>query len=276
MTTRLVIDLAAGHKTGLVVSNPVILAAGSVGGGESRHAELELDAVGAIVVGPITDASRAGSEMPRLAEVPGGFVLETGLQNRGMRATIREFAPMWQRLRMPVIAQLADAHAETVARVAGRLAETGLIAGFELRLSGAPTDRQLRASIEAIQRESELPVWVKTPLERAVEWCRVTVEAGAQALVVAAGAEAAVVAGGFEPAIRRGQLYGPVAFPLMLRALADVADLGLPLPLIACGGIHTLEQARQALQVGARAIQLDSVAWIEPKAVGQIARRLAD
>ncbi len=60
----------------------------------------------------------------------------------------------------------------------------------------------------------------------------------------------------------------------MLLALAQLAALQLPAALIACGGIHTLAQARAALAAGAQAIQLDSVAWIEPTVPGLLAAAL--
>jgi dihydroorotate dehydrogenase len=41
-------------------------------------------------------------------------------------------------------------------------------------------------------------------------------------------------------------------------------------PLIAAGGIHTSDQVNAALATGARAVQLDSVVWVEPGAVGRI------
>jgi dihydroorotate dehydrogenase len=50
----------------------------------------------------------------------------------------------------------------------------------------------------------------------------------------------------------------------MLAALAAVARLQLPCALIACGGIFTVDQVRQALAVGAQAVQIDAAVWVEP------------
>ena len=61
------IELAPDHKLGLPVACPVMLAAGSIGYGESRHRELTLDRFGAVVIGPFTNRSRAGSQPPRMA-----------------------------------------------------------------------------------------------------------------------------------------------------------------------------------------------------------------
>ena len=58
------IDLAPGHKMGLGVANPILLGAGSVGLGDAVHPELEVEAVGGVVVGPLTWQSRAGAPPP--------------------------------------------------------------------------------------------------------------------------------------------------------------------------------------------------------------------
>ena len=61
----------------------------------------------------------------------------------------------------------------------------------------------------------------------------------------------------------------------MLAVLEVVRNLDLPCALIACGGIHTLEQARQALLAGADAIQIDSAIWVEPSLPARLAIALA-
>lgn len=271
------IDLAAGHKAGLTVENPVLLGVGSVGCGEAIHADLSLDHAGAVVVGPITEGSRAGSHMPRLAETQGAFVLETGQQNRGVRATLREFLPLWKRLRVPVIAHLADSAPDSLARTAAMLAEAACVAGIEIGLARDWNERLLRTLVDVVARAAELPIWLKPTLDRARECSVIAGGAGAHAVVIGAAPDAALFAPGSDDLIK-GRLFGPAVFPLMLRALTDARDAvtesNQPLPLIACGGIHTPEQAKQALRAGAMAIQLDSIVWIEPGAPGQIARSL--
>jgi dihydroorotate dehydrogenase len=105
----------------------------------------------------------------------------------------------------------------------------------------------------------------------------VAVEAGAVGIVVGQPPPAAAVrtkAAG-KPALVQGALYGPVVFHLMLAALVTVSKLALPAALIACGGIHTEEQARTVLRIpGVRALQIDSALWIEPGLPGQLATAL--
>lgn len=262
------IELAPRHKIGLPVDSPILLAAGSVGFGEAIHPAIDTNRLGGIVVGPITRHSIRGSDTPRMAETDGGFVLQTGLQNRGVSAVIKNFARLWSRLGCPVIAQIADDVPEEAASTARRLAQVDGLMGLELRLSPHTQPNEVRPLLRTIRRSADLPLWVKLPLTGIADLAQAAATAGADALVIASPPLGAGVAG--QGTLVRGDLFGPAAFAPMLAALAIVAELALELPLIACGGIHTPQQVRQALAAGAVAVQLDSVVWVEPGAVGRL------
>ena len=95
------VELAPGHKLGLALASPVMLAGGSVGYGEARHREMEPGRFGGVVVGPFTRRSRGGSQPPRLAETMGGFVRRVGLQNRGVSAAVKRYGHLWSRMAVP-------------------------------------------------------------------------------------------------------------------------------------------------------------------------------
>jgi dihydroorotate dehydrogenase len=52
----------------------------------------------------------------------------------------------------------------------------------------------------------------------------------------------------------------------VVRALRSETDL----PIIAAGGVHSAEQINALLSAGARAVQLDSVVWIDAPKVNAI------
>lgn len=264
-----VIELAPRHKVGLPVDSPILLAAGSVGYGDAIHPGIDPSRLGAIVVGPITRHSIRGSDTPRLAETSGGFVLQTGLQNRGVSAVIKNFARLWPRLGCPVIAQIADDAPEEAASTARRLAQVDGLTGLELRLSPHAEPGELRPLLRAIRRSADLPLWVKLPSSGVTELAQAAAAAGADALVIASPLLGAGVAA--SGTILRGDLFGPAAFAPMLAGLSAVAELALGIPLIACGGIHTPQQARQILAAGASAMQLDTIVWVEPGVVEKLA-----
>jgi dihydroorotate dehydrogenase (NAD+) catalytic subunit len=271
------IDLAPNHKLGLVVANPVLLGAGAIGYGEAVPRGLDITQVGAAVVGPILGGSRGGSQPPRLAHVNGGVVLDSGLQNRGVNNAIQQYGKLWAKLGCPVVVQVAESHPETLGRVAGKLARLPGVQGLELLPSGDLDGTRLAALVRMVDRECELPLWVKLPLGRAVTLAPAACEAGAVGLVIGQappGAGMRTVTGG-ETRLVAGALYGPLVFPQMLEVLLQIAALHLPAALIACGGIHTIEQVQQALSAGAQAVQIDSAVWVEPGLPGRLATGVA-
>lgn len=261
------IELAPRHKVGLAVKNPILLAGGTIGYGEAIHPGVQSNQLGAVVIGPITLNSRGGNEQPRLAHVNGGMVLAHGLQNRGLNAALKQFAKVWPRLGCPVVAQLADEQPAALTKVAGQLTSDSGLSGLELVLPAHADAEFTRGLVQTIIRQSDLPLWVKLPLTSATSLAPIAVEAGAVGLVVGqplAGTGVNLASDGKTPLPVTGALFGPLAFASMLTSLLAVAKLAPPAALIACGGIHTSAQVKQALQAGARAVQIDSAVWVEP------------
>ena len=264
------IELAPNHKIGLSVANPILLAAGSIGYGEAVYPGLNLAKLGAVTVGPVMLHSRAGAPLPRFQAVDGGFVLDTGLQNRGLEATLRNFSRHWSRVGCPVVVQVAESNPRALPRIVQQLEMVDGVAGIELLLPEDADRRTIKPLLRAIIESCDLPLWVKLPLERAAELAPLCVQQEAVGLVIG-GAVGDIT--GNEPVdsdsvardpVRKGSLYGPIVFPRMLNALQQVAQLRLDCALIACGGIYTADHVKQALAAGALAVQIDSAIWVEP------------
>lgn len=271
------IDLAPNHKLSFSVANPILLAGGMIGYGEALHPALAPAQLGGVVVGPITLNSRTGAEESRLAATNGGFILETGLQNRGLAAVLKQFAKLWPRLGCPVIAQVADAQPSALAKVAAQLTSTRDLSGLELLLPRNADVELTRALVRSITRQSDLPVWVKLPLDRAATLATVAIESGAVGLVVGQPLiGAAFPPGGVGATPLSGSLFGPLAFAPMLAALLAVAKLNLPGALIACGGVHQVAHVQQALAAGAKAVQIDSALWVEPGLPARLVREIRE
>ncbi len=56
-----------------------------------------------------------------------------------------------------------------------------------------------------------------------------------------------------------GRLFGPAVFPIALASLQEVVKTGVP--VIAAGGVYEPWQVKAFLEVGASAVQLDTVLW---------------
>ncbi len=70
-----------------------------------------------------------------------------------------------------------------------------------------------------------------------------------------------------------GRVYGPWLKAQALRAVGQAAR-AVDIPVIGCGGIHAADDARDFIDAGARAVQVDTVTWVQPRMLEVIARNL--
>jgi dihydroorotate dehydrogenase (NAD+) catalytic subunit len=267
------IELAPNHKTGLSLANPVMPAAGCFGFGSEYNRLVEMEALGAIVVGPLTGGPRRGAEPPRLVPVADGVLLHTGLANPGVAAAAKRYARVWARSPVPVIVHVAGTSPDETIGCCRRLSGVEAVAGIELGLPDSAAGEDVAAIVQAARAAASQPLIVRLPLVRADALCEVAVQLGADALTVAAPPRGTVwhaVAGRFVT----GRLYGAFVLPQALRALRRVAER-VAVPLVGCGGIHCAEGALAFLRAGAVAVQVGAALWHDPACLARIAYDLS-
>jgi len=259
---NLSVELAPGHKQGLLLANPVMPAAGTFGYGLEYEGLVEIERLGAIVTTPTTLRPQRGQPQPRLRELRDGLLLGTGGQNPGLSRVLREHAPRWARGQVPVIPNIAGGRPAEFASMARRLDNAQAIWGLELTLPDRSTSPEAREIVAAVRAETLLPLWAKLPLFGAEDLAGVCLDAGANALTV--GLPPLGMSLDLATRVRLvGRLYGRMVKPLALRAVDAVAQR-VEAPIIACGGIHTAEDALEFLAVGASAVQVGSATWVDP------------
>jgi len=257
------IELAPNWKRGLALAHPLIVA-----GGYSDF--LDAPNVGAVVTLPTTLHPRAGAPPPRIVEIPGGVLVNTGAANPGLTRALRELERASVHATTPVIVALAAQSAHAWGAMAARLERIPSIGGVQVELN--PT-MDARALISATRAATELPILAHLDLANARQIAASCVDAGANALVIARAPRGMVLRDGKK---WHGRLYAPSVKPLALHALEEIRDLRLEIPLVGCGGIHTAHDAREFLAAGACAIEIDSAVWVDPNAIAEIGQNLGD
>ncbi len=268
------IELAPNHKIGLSLANPVMIASGCGGYGNSYQQWIDLSVFGAIVTNPITLRPRHGSSQPRLVETTSGFILNTGQQNPGVKRVIQQYQKIWTHLETPVIAHLPADEPKDLLRTARALSglesqgQTAIVA-IELGLPPQAKPQDVTRWVRTVQEASLLPLLVKLPLDASLELAEAATEAYADALVIGSPPLGMAQAPASE-AVVNGSLYGPALHNLALRSLYSIKSW-VDVPLVAAGGIHSLAEAQAFLTAGAAAIQIDTLIFIEPKSAYEIA-----
>lgn len=264
------IEITLPRKTSIVVETPILFAAGTVGyDGAGYRKLIALDQFGGIVTSPVTLKPRAPANGPRLVPLTAGFLLHTGLPNRGIKRVIQEYEGAWKRSVLPIILHIAASTPEEagdMARVADRCQQ---LAGLEIGIQDGISIRELQETLKAIRHNTDLPILARLPLYDALALAEVAQRNGADGLVVSApprGTERESHAG----RLVGGRVYGPWLKAQSLRVVGRVVQYA-SVPVTGAGGIHSVEDARDFLAAGAVAVQLDSVVWVNPTQAESIA-----
>jgi len=277
---NLSVQLAPKHQKGLLLANPVMTASGTFGyGTEYRHL-FDIQRLGAIVCKGTTLKPREGNPQPRLAETASGLLNSIGLQNIGVKALIKEKAPLWAQWRVPVIVNIAGQTTDEYAQVAGELDGVAGISAIEVNISspnikggGAEfgKDPEPAARVTAaVKAATSLPVLVKlTPNTSNIAEVAIAVaEAGADAISLINTLKGMTI----DIAKRRpllgnisGGLSGPAIKPIALYMVYEVAG-AVEVPVIGCGGITTASDAIEFIMAGASAIQVGTASFANPRA----------
>ena len=264
------VQLAPENKKGLLLANPVMVASGTFGYGMEYEHLFDIQSLGAIVCKGTTLEPREGNPQPRIAETPSGVLNAIGLQNIGIKALMKEKAPIWAAWRVPVIVNIAGEKVEDYARLAHLLDDVRGVSGIEVNIScpnvqhgclefGA--DPESAASVtRAVKKSTSLPVWVKlTPnVTDIVSIAQSVAEAGADALVLINTLKGmAIDIHKRQPLLGNitGGLSGPAIKPVALRMVYEVAG-AVDVPVIGCGGISTAADALEFIMAGASAVQV--------------------
>jgi dihydroorotate dehydrogenase (NAD+) catalytic subunit len=252
--------ILSSGKRDFILDPPITNAAGILGFSDESKQQLDLSSLGAFVTNPISLNPRSVARPPRTLTFPGGFLLHTGHPNPGLHQVIQNNHRQWKNLPCPVIVHILGQNPEELAKIVERLEEVDVVAAVEVGLE--PSDATTISDLTTTAVMSELPIIAHLPLDCNEQVILAVAHAGASALSLGPPRGSLPGSGG----VVSGRLYGPALFPLALRTVMKLSGL-IDIPIIASGGVSTLEQIQVLLEAGAQAVQLDSVLWTEPDRV---------
>src|SRR5271165_2219549 len=125
---------------GIAFRNPILAASGTFGYGIEFEKQLDLNALGGIVVKGLSRTPIEGNPAPRLWEARAGMINSVGLQNVGVHAFVAEKLPALRRYSTPVIANVFGYAAEDYVEVVRVLNDADGVAAYELNVSCPNTE----------------------------------------------------------------------------------------------------------------------------------------
>ncbi|MGV8059727.1 MAG: dihydroorotate dehydrogenase [Smithellaceae bacterium] len=268
----------------LRLKNPVMTASGTFGYGEEYADYVDLNRLGAIVVKGLSLKPRMGNPPPRIMETAGGMLNAIGLQNIGVDAFIEEKLPYLRKYDVAVIANIYGESYAEYQKVARKLSSVKGVHALEVNVScpnvkkgglSFGADPKIAALVtRKVKEETDLPVIIKlTP--------NVTDIAAIAEAVEKAGADAVSLINTLTgmsvdlktrmPHLKNitGGLSGPAIKPVALRMVWQVVKR-VSIPVIGIGGILTAADALEFLLLGAKAVQVGTANFINPRATTDI------
>ncbi|MBW2330151.1 MAG: dihydroorotate dehydrogenase [Deltaproteobacteria bacterium] len=273
---------------GIFMKNPVMTASGTFGYGQELASLVDLNRLGGIIVKGLSLKPSAGNPPPRTVETCGGMLNAIGLENVGLEAFVQEKLPFLQTLETPVVLNIYGHETKAYAELAERIQDLEGIAGIEVNIScpnvkaggiAFGTDPKMAFEVvKAVREKTRLPLIAKLSPNvadiKAIVWS--VEEAGADAVSLINTITGMAV----DVATRRpklanitGGLSGPAIKPIALRMVWEAAQ-AVRVPIIGIGGIMDASDALEFLIVGARAVQVGTANFVNPRATLEIVEGL--
>lgn len=274
---------------GVNLRNPFLLASGIWGeSGESLAGAWKAGA-GGVITKSIGSAPRPGYPNPTIETYERwGFLNAMGLPNPGIDEYPREIE-IARRAGATVIGSVFAGDAEEFARLAARMAATGVVA-LELNLSCphaegfgteiGSTAENVEKVVRAVTTAVSLPVIAKiTPNTADAAGLALAAQRGGAAAVSAINTLRAIA---IDVRLRRpvlahglGGLSGPAIKPVGLACVWQIYEK-VSIPVIGVGGIATAQDALEYIMAGARAVEVGTQVAFEGVGVfGRLGRELS-
>ncbi len=274
------------HIGPLTLKNPVLTASGTFGYGTEYRDYFDMSELGGIITKTITLHPREGNPIPRIAETPCGMLNSIGLANVGVDHFVSDKLPELEGMDTSVIVNIAGSSIDEYADVAERVQGHSRVDALEVNIScpnvkkgglAFGTDADItREIVSRVRETTKKAVIVKlTPnVTDITTIARAAVEGGADGLslintILGMGVDietrkpliARVVAG----------LSGPAIKPAALAKVYQVAQ-NVSVPIIGIGGIMDWQSAVEFFIVGAAAVEIGTLSFIQPDGALQVLR----
>lgn len=267
----------------LRLKNPVMPASGTYDWFGDDPAQVRAGSLGAVVTKSVTLEPQPGNPPIRVAETPSGMLNAIGIPSVGIEEFLGEALPKYRGLDTAVIVSVQAYSPGECERMVARLGEEPRVDAVELNLScpnlahGVITAQSARLSAEMVSAAREatsLPIVAKLSpnVTDIVEIARAVERSGADALCLINTVKGMAVDVETRQALlgnRSGGLSGPAIKPIALSMVWECYQ-EVDVPIIGVGGITTAEDALQFLLAGARAVQVGTATFREPRALDRI------
>ncbi|HOK41152.1 MAG TPA: nitronate monooxygenase [bacterium] len=256
--------------------NPIFIASGTGGFGDSSL-EIDYSLAGAFITKTITYYPRAGNPPPRILEVIGGLLNFVGLENPGFFKFIEILKSGKIKVNTNYIVSISAANKKELKEMIEGLEQFDFICGYEINLSCPNVKHKtimpflnknyIKEIVKNARKLTKKFFSMKLPPYTGIEYAPLCEEYGADAVTLNNTYPGVVYYE--DKKFISGGISGPVIKPMMLYNIFQTAKL-IKIPIIASGGIQNYKDVEEALNTGAKAVQIGSINFIYPDAIKRI------
>ena len=272
----------------LTFKNPILTASGTFGYGMEFVRYGDLTKLGGIVVKGLSLKPRKGNPLPRIAETPCGMLNSIGLQNDGVEEFIKRKLPRLPWKETPVIANLYATSPEEFSELASILSNEEGVAALEINVScpnvkhGGALFGQSPGLVgkitEAVCSHTKKTVIVKLSpnVTDIASIAKAAEDSGADILScinTLTGMAVDIQSKESLLSTTIGGLSGPAIKPVALRCVWEVCN-AVKIPVMGIGGITSARDALEFILVGASAVQVGTMNFIQPDIAFRIVEAL--
>lgn len=218
---------------------------------KKRHIWGILDA---FVTNAISFRPRKVAANPALINFPGGSLQHNGLPNPGIKQCLKKYQSQWAKASLPIIPTIIENDPSQLSRMVRQLEKIDNLLAINI-LFAEDFSRQLVLDLLRAA-QGEIPIIASLAMEASLEFSEELIQSGASAIALSPSRGTVKDDQG---EVIQGRLYGPNQFPRALYIVQQLAQLNIP--VIGGNGVYTIQDAQLMLDLGAIAVQLDSVLW---------------
>lgn len=271
------------------IKNPIITASGTYGYNNEFEDFCNIKNLGAIVTKGITVEPRSGNEGERIFETKGGMINRIGLENVGIDAFINEKLPILKKCNIDFILNIAGNTPEDYIKLA-KIAQENNIKAIELNVSCpnvkcgcieyGVNKQALYELVQMVRKNYQhcLIVKLSPNVTSAEEVAEAAQSAGADAVsaintVRGMGVKLNLQNGQVQKTTIAGGLSGQCIKPIALSFVDRISKV-IDIPIIAIGGIQSLEDILEFFSVGAKAVQIGTANFTYPDIAEKLVKEL--
>jgi dihydroorotate dehydrogenase (NAD+) catalytic subunit len=267
---------------GIHLKNPIIMASGTFGFGREYSEIYDIEKLGGIVSKGLTLYPRNGNQGIRVWETSSGMLNSVGLENPGIQNFIKNELPYMQSLNVAHIINISGTSLDDYVKACDKISRQN-VDMIELNIS-CPNIKEnnlpfgikettTREVVKETRKVVKIPLMVKLSpdADDITRIARICEEEGADAISLINTFKAFAINVNEKKKIFENTyagLSGPCIKPIALRMVHEVAKQ-VKIPVIGIGGIVDYQDVLEFLMAGARAVQIGTANFLNPR-VGEI------